>query len=92
MKIQLAVAWPGDQVVIELTLPAGSTVAETIAAARSDRRLEGLDLAGLRAGVWSRPCAVDAPLREGDRVELYRPLAADPKEMRRARARKPARG
>lgn len=92
MKVQVAVAWPGRQVVVDLVLPAGSTVAEAIAAARPDARLAGLDLAGLRTGIWSRPCARHAELRDGDRVELYRPLAADPKEMRRARARRPGRG
>jgi len=92
VKVQVALALPERQVVVDLDLPAGSTVADAIAAARRDARLEGADVASMRTGVWSRACAATTVLREGDRVELYRPLAADPKEMRRARTRKPARG
>lgn len=90
MKVSVAFALPAEQVVVEVTLSPGSTVADAIAAARLDARFAGLDPARLDAGIWSRPCARDALLREGDRVELYRPLAADPKEARRARARKRA--
>jgi putative ubiquitin-RnfH superfamily antitoxin RatB of RatAB toxin-antitoxin module len=92
LKVLLALALPGRQAVVELSLPAGSTVGEAIAAARREGLLDGVEVAGMRTGVWSRPCAEDTILREGDRVELYRPLAADPKDMRRARSRKPARG
>jgi putative ubiquitin-RnfH superfamily antitoxin RatB of RatAB toxin-antitoxin module len=88
VRVQVALALPERQVVVDLELPAGSTVADAIAAAR----LEGADVSSMRTGVWSRACAASTVLREGDRVELYRPLAADPKEMRRARTRKPARG
>lgn len=83
----VAVALPGRQEVIELTLPAGATVGEAIAAARLGERFPGLDVGTLQAGIWSRPCGAEAALRDGDRVELYRPLAADPKALRRARAR-----
>jgi putative ubiquitin-RnfH superfamily antitoxin RatB of RatAB toxin-antitoxin module len=41
------------------------------------------DLAALQAGVWGKPVARDHRVREGDRVELYRPLEIDPKEARR---------
>ena len=87
MKVQVALALPERQVVVDLELPAGSTVADALVAARQDARLEGVDVASMRAGVWSRACAATTVLREGDRVELYRPLVADPKQERRARAR-----
>jgi putative ubiquitin-RnfH superfamily antitoxin RatB of RatAB toxin-antitoxin module len=86
VKVTLAIAWPDRQDVLELTMPPGSTVADAIAGARLAERYPGRDLSGLQAGIWSRACARDAALREGDRVELYRPLAADPKQMRRDRA------
>ena len=92
MRIRVALALPARQVVVDLDLPAGSTVGDAIGAACRDERMAGVDVASMRLGVWSRACAVTTVLREGDRVELYRPLAADPKEMRRARTRKPARG
>ena len=84
MRVLVAIAWPGEQEVIEVTLAEGATVADALAAAKLGQRV---DLAAFRTGVWSKPCGSDAPLREGDRVELYRALVADPKQVRRARAR-----
>jgi putative ubiquitin-RnfH superfamily antitoxin RatB of RatAB toxin-antitoxin module len=78
VRIQVAVADPGSQRVIELDLPEGSTVADALAAAKVEAS---------SVGIWSKACAPQAVLREGDRVEVYRPLAAEPREMRRARAR-----
>ena len=87
MKVSVAVALPGRQEVIELELAEGSTVAEAIAVAALERRFPELDLASLRTGIWSRACGPQARLRDGDRVELYRPLTADAKGMRRDRAK-----
>ena len=84
--MSVAVAWPARQEVIDLELAAGATVADAIAAVRGHFEEGALD--GLRTGIWSRPCAADTRLREGDRVELYRPLVADAKEMRRSRVRR----
>lgn len=62
-----------------LALPEGATVAQGLA-------LSGWDLpADLRVGIWGRLCTPEATLRDRDRVELYRPLAVDPKEARRQR-------
>lgn len=66
---------------MELELPAGSTVADAIAAS-------GVDAQGLAVGVWGRRAAVTQLLRERDRVELYRPLKVDPKVARRERFRR----
>ena len=87
MRVQVAVALPDRQEVIEVELPAGATVAGALAAARLTQRFPGMDASSVSVGIWSKPCGLDAPLREGDRVELYRALEADPREMRRARAR-----
>ena len=85
LRVSVAVALPGRQEVIELELPEGSCLADAVAASRVLRRFP--ELRGAATGIWSRPCKEDARLREGDRVELYRPLVADAKQMRRARAR-----
>jgi len=87
VKVLLAIAWPERQEVIELSLAEGACVADAIAAAELARRYPGLDVAAMRTGIWSKACKQEAVLREGDRVELYRPLIADPKQERRARAR-----
>ena len=79
-------AWPGRQEVIELDLPEGSTVADALA--RREVMLPEVDLREMRTGIWSRPCPPQTRLREGDRVELYRPLVADAKAMRRERVRR----
>lgn len=91
MKVLVALALPARQRVAEVELPEGATVADAIAAADFAVHAPGIDIASLRTGIWSRPCARTARLREGDRVELYRPLVVDVKESRRERARKPGR-
>jgi putative ubiquitin-RnfH superfamily antitoxin RatB of RatAB toxin-antitoxin module len=86
LAVTVAIAWPDRQEVIALELPEGSRVADALAAAAVRERLV-LPGSGFEVGIWSRRCALDAALREGDRVEVYRPLAADPKQARRERAR-----
>ncbi len=67
-----------------LSLPAGATVADALAASGlADRH--SLPRDGLRLGVWCKPRDPDSLLRERDRVEVYRPLSVDPKEARRQR-------
>ncbi|MBE7418635.1 MAG: RnfH family protein [Ideonella sp.] len=71
-----------------LRLPAGATVADAL---RASGVLDGVDGAlvdALAPSVWSRAVALDARLRDGDRVELTRPLRVDPKEARRQRYRR----
>ena len=87
MRVSVAVALPGRQEVVDLELPRGATALEAVVAARLRERFPELDLSALALGIWSRPCQADEPLRDGDRVEVYRPLVADPKAERRKRAR-----
>lgn len=87
MRVTVAVAWPARQEVIEVVVAAGATVADALAAARVAERFPSLDLARAAVGIWSKPCARETVLREGDRVEVYRPLRAHPREMRRERAK-----
>ena len=87
IRVLVALALPGRQEVLELEMPEGSTVRDAIVAAKLGERFPGIDVGGLEAGVWSRVASAATVLREGDRVELYRALKADPKDARRARAR-----
>ena len=87
LRVKVAFALPGRQEVVELELPHGATVGDAIAAAALAQRFPGFDPGALDVGVWSRPCDRSTLLRDGDRVELYRPLQADAKAERRARAR-----
>jgi putative ubiquitin-RnfH superfamily antitoxin RatB of RatAB toxin-antitoxin module len=87
LRVSLVLALPGCQDVVERALDDGATVGDAIAAAALAQRFPGLDPGALDVGVWSRPCDRATPLRDGDRVELYRPLRVDAKAERRARAR-----
>lgn len=87
MRVLVALALPGRQEVIELEMPEGSTVQDAIRAANPGKRFPEIDAASHEAGIWSRAAAKTTKLRDGDRVELYRELKADPKDARRARAR-----
>lgn len=85
IAVEVAYAEPARQFLRRIELPEGATVEAAIAASGIEHEL-ALDAAALTAGIWSRPVARDTLLREGDRVELYRPLAIDPKDARRRRA------
>ncbi len=77
---------------VALELPEAATAIDAIRASGLLERFPELDVSVQAIGVWGRPCALDARLRDGDRVEIYRPLAMDPNEARRLRAqRTPAR-
>ena len=71
----------------ELRLPEGSTVADAIAASGILAGHPGVSPESWAVGVWGRLKKLDHPLRDQDRVELYRPLQVDPKEARRLRYR-----
>ena len=75
---------PGVADRVSLSLADGSTLAQAIAASGLCER-HGLDPAALEAGIWGRKEPGETPLRERDRVEIYRPLQCDPKEARRLR-------
>jgi putative ubiquitin-RnfH superfamily antitoxin RatB of RatAB toxin-antitoxin module len=87
IRITVAIALPGRQEVIALELADGATVADAVAAARLGERFPGMDVTMLKTGIWSREASLATVLRDADRVEVYRALKADPKAMRRSRAR-----
>lgn len=74
---------------VRLALPAGSTLHEALLASGLLARHGLAADETLSAGVWGKVKPLDTPLREGDRVEIYRGLQVDPKEARRLRYRKP---
>jgi hypothetical protein len=83
--VEVVYASPGEQHLIALTLPEGATAEQAILQSGLLERLPGIPLAEQRIGIFSRPCSLGTLLREGDRLEIYRPLVADPKESRRER-------
>lgn len=89
IAVEVAFAEPHRQFLRRVELPAGATVGDAIRASGVEREC-GIEASALDAGIWSKPASRDATLREGDRVELYRPLRVDPKEARRRRAERTA--
>lgn len=85
IRIEVAYAEPDRQFLRRLELAVGASVAQAIDASGLAREF-AIDTATLVAGVWSKVISRDALLHDGDRVELYRPLNADPKDARRKRA------
>ena len=86
-RVHIELAWspaPRQVRTATLTLPDGSTVADALRASGWADEI-GPDLEGCRCGVWGRVQTLEHPLRDGDRVEVYRPLKVDPKEARRLR-------
>jgi hypothetical protein len=71
-----------------LDVPAGSTVADAIAASPLRTEFPSLDLDAPAVGVWSRKATLRQVLKERDRIEVYRPLKVDPKVARRERFRR----
>jgi putative ubiquitin-RnfH superfamily antitoxin RatB of RatAB toxin-antitoxin module len=71
-----------------LDLPEGASVADAVRASGFGAACPGQDPASLEVGLWGRRCALGEPVREGDRVEIYRGLLVDPKVARRERFRK----
>jgi putative ubiquitin-RnfH superfamily antitoxin RatB of RatAB toxin-antitoxin module len=86
VRIQVVYALPERQSVELLELEEGATVADALAAVADKPPFNDLDLSVVPVGVYGDPVTRDTPLQAGDRVEIYRPLLADPKEARRRRA------
>ena len=81
LRVEVVTALAGLQTIVALQLPAGSTAGDAVTAS-------GLAAGNMRLGIGGREVGAGQVLHDGDRVELLRPLALDPKEARRQRARK----
>ena len=86
LDIEVAYATPDREMIIALRLPRGATVNDAIERSGILQRVPEIDLAKNRIGVYGKLCAPNLALHQYDRVEIYRPLTIDPKEIRRLRA------
>ena len=84
--VEVAYALPHNQIVVAVELPEGATVLEAAQRSAIASKFEGVDLENAVFGIYGQHVAPRQVLRNGDRVEIYRPLLADPKEVRKARA------
>lgn len=86
IHVEVVYALPHEQKVFELAVSADLTVQEIIEQSGVLANYPEIDLAENKVGVFSRNVKLDSTVRDKDRIEIYRPLLADPKEIRRKRA------
>ena len=88
-RIQVVYAAPEQQWTLTLDVPVGTTVRAVLERARVHERLSVSELALASFGIFGVLCEQDTVLAQGDRIEIYRPLADDPKLIRRRRGTRP---
>ena len=88
MIVEVAYALSNKQSLISVEVESGSTLKEAIEASGILEVFEQIDLTKDRVGIFSKFATLDTILREKDRVEIYRPIVADPKKTRKDRAAK----
>lgn len=87
IHVEIAYADPDRQILRTLEISLGSTVADALRMSEMTSALGETEISADRIGIFSQPVELNARLRDGDRIEIYRELHADPKESRRRRAR-----
>lgn len=86
VAVEVVYALPERQYLKTVRLAAGSSVEQAIRASGLLELRSEIDLNSNKVGIYSRPVKLGDVVSEGDRVEIYRPLIADPKELRRIKA------
>lgn len=86
IQVEVAYALPERQVIVPLTVARGTTLGEAIHLSGIREQFPGMDLAGSKVGIFGKLAKREDILHNGDRVEIYRPLIADPKQVRKQRA------
>jgi len=86
LRVEVAYARPDEQVVIPVEAPEGATVEQVIVLSRIQERFPEINPQTAKVGVFGKLAKLSAIVRAGDRVEIYRPLLADPKAVRKQRA------
>ncbi len=86
--IEIAYATPARQLILEREVESGCLAREALRDSGMDQHFPEIDLENCDIGIFGKAVADDYQLNDGDRIEIYRPLIADPKEIRRQRAAK----
>jgi putative ubiquitin-RnfH superfamily antitoxin RatB of RatAB toxin-antitoxin module len=85
MHIGVCYAEADRQVWLRLEVPENSVVEEAIRHSGILKRFPEIDLARQKVGIFGKLVKLDSPLKDGDRIEIYRPIIADPKTVKRRR-------
>ena len=86
--VEIAYALPEEQVIISIKVPSKSDVKQAIEKSGIQKKFPSIDLSKNKVGIFGKKTTLDHVLKNRDRIEIYRPLILDPKEMRRKRAKK----
>ena len=86
IDIEVAYALPEEQVILPLKVEPGTTVEHALHLSGVLEKFPEIDLTVNKVGIFGKLTKLSTPLRQGDRVEIYRALIADPKEVRKQRA------
>jgi uncharacterized protein len=86
LMVEVAYALPTQQSILTLSVAVDATVEQIINSSGILQQYPEIDLTQQKVGVWSRTVKLTDTVKEGDRIEIYRPLIADPKDLRRRRA------
>ena len=86
IHVEVAYALEDKQTIMTLDVPEGTTALEAAKQSGITNKFDDIDLDNAKLGIFAKVVAPTQVLRAGDRVEIYRPLIADPKEVRKARA------
>ncbi len=86
--VEVAFALPQKQALLSVSVPLDATVQQAIQQSGVLRMFPEIDLTQNKVGIWSRTVRLTDSLKAGDRIEIYRPLIADPKDLRKRRADK----
>ncbi|MGA7180435.1 MAG: RnfH family protein [Thiobacillaceae bacterium] len=86
ISVEVAYALPAQQIIIPMQLEEGMTIEQAIHASGLLEKFPDINLETNKVGVFGKLAKLENTLRDKDRVEIYRPLIADPKEVRRQRA------
>jgi hypothetical protein len=86
IRVEVAFALPDDQLIISLMVDEGTTVEQAIIHSGIIDQYPQIDFPDNKTGIFGKLTKLNQTVRDGDRIEIYRPLIADPKEVRRKRA------
>lgn len=86
INVEVAYAEPDRQLILPVNVDVGTTVGGAIVQSGIMVEFPDLDIENSKVGIFGKAVTQETQLKEGDRVEIYRPLIADPKEVRRKRA------
>ena len=86
INIEVAYASSRESIILSVSIPVGSTIKQGIELSGILEKYPEIDLTRNKVGIFSKLKPLDETLNEGDRIEIYRPLIADPKDARRSRA------